>query len=150
VADEQVVPKGFHAVLKLNLPPVQQYHSGHSLIVQADSLGEIKELLAEEVGEDRASFIVSTFFENLLLNGVRDALTVPTTTAEEPTPSASGAASTTSTHGAPATKKPVSDDDFDPTPGQLKIAAKLGIDTAGLNKQTLAGLIKEAKSKEAK
>ena len=67
MADEQVVPKGFHAVLKLNLPPVQQYHSGHSLIVQADSLGEIKELLAEEVGEDRASFIVSTFFENQLL-----------------------------------------------------------------------------------
>ena len=60
--------------LRLNLPPEAQYMSGHSLIVKGETLQEVKEVLAEEVGEDRASFIVGVFFENILLGGVKDAL----------------------------------------------------------------------------
>lgn len=63
--------------LRLNLPPAVQYHSGHSLIVKAETLQEVKEVLAEEVGEDRATFIVGAFFENVLLGAVKDSLGTP-------------------------------------------------------------------------
>lgn len=69
--------------LRLNLPPAAQYHSGHSLIVQGETIQEVKEVLAEEVGEDRATFIIATFFENVLLGGVKDVFEVPHEEAEQ-------------------------------------------------------------------
>jgi len=39
--------KGYAAILKINLPPDEQYHSGHSLILQADGPGQLGLLLQE-------------------------------------------------------------------------------------------------------
>ena len=101
--------KGFRTILKLNLPPEKQFHSGHSLIVQGDTVQEVKLLLAEQVGEERAGFILQQFFENLLLGALQDALGVDppaTGTASGSTPAPEDAGgSGTSTAGATDTSK---------------------------------------------
>ncbi len=47
VSDE----KGYPAILKINLPPEAEYHSGHSLILQGQDLGQIQLMLtaAEQI-----------------------------------------------------------------------------------------------------
>lgn len=122
--------RGFKAILKLNLPPAVQYHSGHSLILQGDTIGELKELLAEEVGEDQAAFIVASFFENVLLGGVKDALGVKHEAEAKVKPAPVEAAETP---------------DDEPTPGQLRVAKRLGIDPSGMTKAALAAAIKKTR-----
>ena len=142
---EDVERGRFRCIMKLNLPPEKQYHSGHSLIVQGDTLREIEESLAEKVGEGRAVLIIEQFFENVTLGAVKDGLGTPTETAEEPKASADGAESTTSTHGAPATSKPASDDDGTPSRAQVILAMGLGIDPAGHTKASLKAAIQAKK-----
>ena len=67
--------KGYKLVLKINLPPEVQYHSGHSLLVQGDSGGEVQHALAELIAgpeasgkdllnvQDQARFILLRFVE---------------------------------------------------------------------------------------
>ena len=67
--------KGYRLVLKINLPPEQQYHSGHSLLVQGDTVGEVQQTLATLIAgpdaadkdlynvQDQARFILLRFIE---------------------------------------------------------------------------------------
>lgn len=84
--------KGFNLILKVNLPPEKEYHSGHSLMVQADTPAQLRTLLAAVVGgEDQAQFVLARFGEFLLQGGVVQALEPkeePKKGTEMPTPPA--------------------------------------------------------------
>lgn len=43
---------GYRVIVKINLPPVAQYHSGHSVIVQGDDVNEVALTLSALLGED--------------------------------------------------------------------------------------------------
>lgn len=78
--------KGFQVIVKINLPPEQQYHSGHSLIVQADTPGEVQDLIADAIElngaqvdniQDQAHFILTRFIEFAQQGAVQASLAVP-------------------------------------------------------------------------
>jgi hypothetical protein len=70
--------KGFAIVLKLNLPPEQQYHSGHSIILQADTVAAIRKLVAGFVeNPETADTILNRFGDFALAGAARDQLTAP-------------------------------------------------------------------------
>jgi len=75
--------KGFQVIVKINLPPEEQYHSGHSLIVQGDNPLEVEGLLgrliagAESVDKntaDQARFILARFIEFAQQGAVQSSL----------------------------------------------------------------------------
>lgn len=75
--------KGYNVIVKINLPPEKQYHSGHSLIVQGDSAGEVETSLANILvaggavapgALDQARFILLRFVEYALGDAVKASL----------------------------------------------------------------------------
>jgi len=81
--------KGFGLVLKINLPPEEQYHSGHSLLVQGDTSAEIEERLGRIIeppsgtetlsdnARDQARFILLRFIEFAQQGAVQASLAAP-------------------------------------------------------------------------
>lgn len=55
--------RGYRIIVKLNLPPQANYHSGHSLIIQGDSVDEIRDMLNELAGRNSSG---EEFDERLL------------------------------------------------------------------------------------
>lgn len=44
--------RGYKVIVKINLPPQANYHSGHSLIIQGDSVDEVRGMLKELAGRN--------------------------------------------------------------------------------------------------
>lgn len=82
--------KGYRCIVKINLPPEENYHSGHSLIVQGDTAVEVEHQLAriiEPVGtaleapsdnaRDQAHFVLLRFIEFAQQGAVKATLDTP-------------------------------------------------------------------------
>lgn len=93
---------GWKVIVKINLPPEESYHSGHSLMIQGDDPLEVQNQLAELIGDgyvdenikDQARFILLRFVEYAQQGAVKDALGNGTAGAPAPTPSGAGDAGT--------------------------------------------------------
>jgi len=68
---------GYPVIVKINLPPEQQYHSGHSLIVQGNTVAEVSERLQALVPGAQPGVgdtIIRRFTEFALLGAVKTEL----------------------------------------------------------------------------
>lgn len=73
--------KGYEAILKINLPPEADYHSGHSLILQGDTVEGVEKHLDTLIGgEGTGKVVLARFAEYALKGGVVEVL-LPTKTA---------------------------------------------------------------------
>jgi len=61
--------KGYPVVVKLNLPPEKQYHSGHSIIVQGDTPAEVAKLLDGVSGTEGHGVVILAQFAEFALQG---------------------------------------------------------------------------------
>lgn len=67
--------KGFAVIAKINLPPEQDYHSGHSLIVQGDTASDVEKAFDELIGgEGTGKVVLARFAEFALKGGVEETL----------------------------------------------------------------------------
>lgn len=97
--------KGFAVVVKINLPPRQNYQSGHSIIVQGDTMDEVAKHLDDLGGtEGNGRVILATFAEEALAAGAQAVLAGGTASGGTPAPAGAGG-STTSTGGATGTSR---------------------------------------------
>lgn len=61
--------KGYPVVVKLNLPPEKQYHSGHSIIVQGDTPAEVAALLDGVSGTPGHGVVILAQFAEFAIKG---------------------------------------------------------------------------------
>lgn len=127
--------KGWPVVMKINLPPEEQYHSGHSLLIQGDSVDEVKERLAPLAGgEAQAEFVLLRFAEFALKGSVEQKLADGN---DDAAPEAAPAKQTTTEEDEPASAALIK-----------VVAKKTGKDAdelKGISKAQAQALIKEAK-----
>jgi hypothetical protein len=69
--------RGYRVIVKLNLPPVAQYASGNSVILQGDTVAEVKQLIAQVAGVEDAEVgqtVLNHFGEAALKQAVVDTI----------------------------------------------------------------------------
>jgi len=130
---------GWKVIVKINLPPEKQYHSGHSLMVQGDTVEDVRDTLAPLAGGvEQAEFILTRFVEYAQARAASAALQ----TSEEgqrdvPPPSAAESSAQPSSDIKPASANLVK-----------AVAKKLGVaeqELAGKSDVELKKLLKEVK-----
>jgi hypothetical protein len=110
---------GWKVVMKINLPPEKQYHSGHSLLLQGDTAEEIvASLVGFGASEEQAEFIGLRFIEYAAVGAAKQALGQPAQTLE----AAPEVKRTDSPPAQPGSEAAVSDDLA--SPAVLKAVAK--------------------------
>jgi hypothetical protein len=115
---------GFGVILKLNLPPEKQYHQGHSLILQADTVDEVKvHLEALGASGEQADFIALRFVEQACLDGFKQAMGATEAPVPPAAASTDAAPSTDAPAPAPSPAKDAASDDL-ASPAVLKVVAK--------------------------
>lgn len=128
---------GYEVIVKINLPPEKQYHSGHSVIVQGHTVEEVEKHLDVLAGhEGNGKVILARFGEYALQEGVKAVLSKDGGAEGE---AAAGSAKAPS--GPASTEKPAS-------AGLLKLVAKKtgkSVDELGeLTDEQARSLLKEA------
>ena len=70
--------KGYAVIVKLNLPPEKQFHAGHSLILQGDTVPGVANLIEDLAGGSVQAFdIIGRFIEYAQQGLVVQGLAVP-------------------------------------------------------------------------
>ena len=138
--------EGYKVILKVNLPPREQYHSGASLILQGDTTADVAALVDSVTGaEGNGELILRRLVESELGEAANAKLKAALGTASTGRPPAPAGADgdSTSSDGATSTSSPSSGDA--PSQTLLKAAAKKsGKDVSeleGLSKQDVLDII---------